>query len=245
MERIDIVVLTCNRIAFLKQAIASFEERLKTPYRLIIVNNNSKDGTNEYLEELKSKANYPIDIIHNKDREERGMCDAFTQGLGLVKSEFFITTPDDMLIPKLEPDIITQLIDLLNKYPEAGAISLRIPEMKRHQVGDDELIWKIGACPAYFRIQRKSDMDRMGGFGHARRWEDSEMVRVITNLGKKCTIASNLYVKDIGTQGGYPEWYKKTVIGNYNRNFEWVAKGKRKMNRILPEIDPITYRPIV
>jgi glycosyltransferase involved in cell wall biosynthesis len=49
---IDIILLTCNRLKLLQQIIAGFEERLDVPYRLIVVNNNSKDGTTKYLEGL-------------------------------------------------------------------------------------------------------------------------------------------------------------------------------------------------
>ena len=236
---INIVVLTCNRIALLKQIIIGFEERLKTPYRLIVIDNNSKDGTAEYLQGLKD-----IVLIHNGDGQERGLCDAYTQGLDYVDSELFITTQDDLLIPDLEPDVLTQLIDLFERNPDYGAVCLRTADMKRRPYLGEELIWKINACPGVFRIQRKSDMMKLGGFGIARRWEDSMMVRLMRRLGKKSAIASNLWVKDLGLapNRGYPEWYRKKVVGNYNKNFEWVSKDRPQ--RGVGEVDPKTHKPI-
>jgi glycosyltransferase involved in cell wall biosynthesis len=236
---IDIILLTCNRINLLQQIIAGFQERLRTPYRLIVVDNNSKDGTTEYLKGLKN-----IVFIHNNDSEERGICGAYNQGLKFVESELFITTQDDLLIPDLEPDALTQLIDLFTRNPEFGAICLRTVDQKRGPYEGDELIRKINTCPGVFRIQRKSDIEKIGGFGSARRWEDSEMVRIMANIGKKCAIASNLWVKDLGlaSDRGYPDWYRKSVKVNYNRNFEWVARDRRQ--RKVSKINPKTHEPI-
>lgn len=244
MERTDIVLLTCNRIKFLKQVIKYFEERLHSPYRLIIINNNSKDGTTEYSQELKSNAEYPIEIIHNKDGEEKGLCAAYTQSLDIVESELFITTQDDLLIPDLEPDVLVKLIDLFNKNPRYGAICLRTNNMARGPVGNEELIHRIRTCPGVFRIQRKSDMLKIGGFGSSRRWEDSEMCKIMNNFGKKVAISSNLWARDIGLEAdrGYPEWYREKVKDNFNRNFEWVAKNRVVRN--VGKVDNKTHKPI-
>lgn len=236
---IDLVLLTCNRITLLKQVLDGFKNRLKSPYRLIVIDNNSKDGTTEYLQGLKD-----VVLIHNGDGEEKGICEAYTQALKYVESELFITTQDDILIPDLDPDVLTQLIELFEKNPEYGAICLRTANMKRGPYPGDELIRKINACPGVFRIQRKSDMMKLGGFGVARRWEDSMIFLLMRRLGKKCAIASNLWAKDLGLapDRGYPEWYREKVKGNFNRNFEWVARDRPWRN--VGEVDPKTHVPI-
>jgi len=243
-KEISIVVLTCNRVKFLKQVIKYFEERLRSPYRLIVINNYSKDGTNEYLEKLKNDAKYPIEIIHNKDGEEKGLCAAYTQSLPLIKSEVFITTQDDLLIPHLEPDVLIQLMDLFDRNSECGAICLRTNNMARGPVGNEELIYNVRTCPGVFRIQRKSDMLKIGSFGIARRWEDSEMCKIMNNFGKRVAISSNLWVRDLGLEEdrGYPKWYRESVKGNFNRNFEWVAKNRVVRN--VGKVDFKTHKPI-
>jgi len=249
MEPIDIVVLTCNRIELLKKTISYMEDRISIPYRLIVINNNSKDGTTEYLEKLKNSStgllDTQIEIIHNKDGEEQGICGAYNQSIDLVESELFIATQDDLLVPDLEPCVVTQLIDLFNRNSDYGAICLRTVDQKRGPRGDDELIRPVAACPGVFRIQRLSDIKRSAeGFGHARRWEDTDMVRVMTNLGKKCAIASNLWIRDVGLEAdrGYPSWYRERVVGNYNKNFEWVRKDRPQRN--VGKVDLKTHEPI-
>lgn len=49
------VIVTFNRLECLKKALKKYEEQLKRPKYLLIVNNNSSDGTKEYLETWKQE----------------------------------------------------------------------------------------------------------------------------------------------------------------------------------------------
>ncbi len=239
---INIILLTCNRIALLKQVITAYEERLTTPYKLTVVNNNSEDGTTEYLNKLKDEASYPIQLIFHEKGKETPSSLAFNECLDSVESEFFITSQDDIVIPKLEPDVLQQMIKLMEDNPECGALSLRDQNMKRRPLGDEDIFYNIGACPAWFRMQRKSDMKKVGGFGKSKRWDDSTMIKMCLRMGKKAGFASNLWGNNIGLgiNRGYPDWHIENMKSN--RNFEWV-KG-RKRQRPKKEIDTVTNKPL-
>lgn len=43
------VIVTFNRLECLKKALKKYEEQTKRPKYLLVVNNNSSDGTMEYL----------------------------------------------------------------------------------------------------------------------------------------------------------------------------------------------------
>lgn len=233
---ISVILLTCNRINLLKQVIQSFEEKLKTPYRLIVIDNNSKDGTEEYLKKLMSDSDYPIKLILKWNGR---LSEANTDGMKLVESELFITTQDDYVLPELEPDVIQQLISLMEENRDYAAIGLRTAQMKR-KFPDSDIMNCEKACPACFRIQRKSEMEKMGGFGHARHWEDSEMTQRCRDILKKKTgIATNLWANNIGIEKAdtYPDWYKKEV----KRNFEFI-KHRPKSKYI--ELDKKTNKPL-
>ena len=241
---IDIMLLVCNRIAFLKQSIKMFEDRLSIPFRLIFINNNSRDGTTEYINELKEKANYPVIHIFQKESKELPSCYAHNKAMKYVKSEFFITTQDDILIPDLEPCVLTQMIDLMKKYPECGALSLRNQQMRRKPLGDEEIMYNINSCPAMFRIQRKEDINNIGGFGQTNRWEDTVMMNRCRYMGKKAGIATNLRCNDIGLgkNRGYPDWHIKAMKSH--RGFEWCNKDKHQYEPDAKSLDPKTFQPI-
>ena len=57
--KIGVVLVTFNRLAKLKDALKYYSEQIRKPDFIIIVNNNSNDGTTEYLERWKkNKENF-------------------------------------------------------------------------------------------------------------------------------------------------------------------------------------------
>lgn len=61
-----IVLITYNRLEYTKKTIRSFWDTVEVPYYLVVVDNNSTDGTQEYLEGLKKR--FRIDkLILNPD----------------------------------------------------------------------------------------------------------------------------------------------------------------------------------
>ena len=90
MKPIDIILVTCNRLKFLKQSIQTMEDRLTTPFRLIIINNHSVDGTTEWLEELKKTAKYEIILVNNTIENAPLLSGCYTQGLKYVESDYFV-----------------------------------------------------------------------------------------------------------------------------------------------------------
>ena len=100
---IDIILLTCNRIKLLQQIIVGFEERLKTPYRLIVINNNSKDGTTEYLEELVVLVFTGLTVFQLSQRTEEILTSGEALGVGTG-------------IAEVSPTVTEPLITLLAAY---------------------------------------------------------------------------------------------------------------------------------
>ena len=50
---VAVVMQTFNRIEYTMEVIAAFRNHLLHPYRLIVVDNGSTDGTVEYLRRMK------------------------------------------------------------------------------------------------------------------------------------------------------------------------------------------------
>ena len=56
MNRIGVVVVTYNRLEKLKIALQSYEKQSSKPEYILVVDNNSTDGTGEYLREWESQS---------------------------------------------------------------------------------------------------------------------------------------------------------------------------------------------
>lgn len=235
MEKVDIVLLTYNRLKLSKQSIEELYRRLRTPFRLIIVDNASRDNTREYLKILeKEKDNIKLVLLD----EPVNICMAYNKGFEFVESELFITMQDDVIIPELEPDVIQQLIGLINKYPEQGGIGCRIQRIPNIKWTDKELSPARKALSAYFRIQRKEDVIKMGGFGN-RWWDDLAFAANIRSIGKEVSWTTNLWCNHIGycENRGYTKGLERP----------WGSPGSATQDIIrkpYPEIDPKTNIPI-
>ncbi len=77
MEQVTAVVVAFNRLAKLKNVIASIEGQTRPPDRLIVVDNASTDGTGEYLASLKT----PLELEVLSLAENSGGAGGFAAGM--------------------------------------------------------------------------------------------------------------------------------------------------------------------
>jgi len=240
MKPIDIILLTCNRKELSKQTIEELHKRTTTPFRLIVLDNDSYDGTKEMLQELYKDGKIYKLILLDKDKATRNLAKTYTMCLEYVESEYFLMMQDDVIIPHLEPDVIQQLIDLMEKYPEYGGIGLRIQRISNVNWLDEEITPARKALSAYCRIQKKEDVENMGGFSK-KDWDDVGFVdKMRDEYGKKCGWTTNLWANHTGymiKNMGYPEGHK--------RGWGWSdAKLTNYLRKPYPKTDDKTNVPL-
>lgn len=63
MGKVSIIIRTYNRLEYLMQTLYSIEKSKYKNYEVIIVNNNSQDGTKEWLSWMKE--NSGVAVIKN------------------------------------------------------------------------------------------------------------------------------------------------------------------------------------
>jgi len=212
MNRVDIVMVTMNRIEFTRKSIQYIKERTKTPYRLIVVDNNSNDGSQEMLYKMKQEGlvNHLILL-----EENYGIHMAKNYGLSLVRSEpYYIDTDNDLLAPKIEPDWIAQLTVLMDKYTHFGAISCR-PQVLigrgGHEFDGDAEVVKFNHTGAHLRIMRTEAVRKVGGWEKNwtanRNHEDSFIAGRLNDVGLDVG-----YAKDVRCFHMFGEnWGYKTI----------------------------------
>lgn len=234
----DIIMVTYNRLELTKKSLQSILDRTERPYRLIVVDNGSTDGTIEYLANLEQ--NGKIDLVENGSN--LGLEKALQIGLGFVKSDFFVTVDNDCIAPLHDPDWLTRMLLLLEKYKEYAAIALR-PQVLIG-VGpifntdcDDECVVENNVCGGSYRMMRTQIIREVGGWTD-RKVNDgrgNEEFDICEKLKAACWKVG--YAKHIWT---YHQW------GDENWGYE---KGEAKMGRSLEhapkdqEYDPITCEP--
>jgi glycosyltransferase involved in cell wall biosynthesis len=105
--------------------------------KIFVIDNASTDGKVEYLQSLKKK-----NLIHSLQLNEKNMGIAQPKNEFLkkveFKSDFIIMTDSDIVFPYTNPTWLEQYVELLNKYPEIGMLSLNFDSVN---VAEDTRWW--------------------------------------------------------------------------------------------------------
>ena len=209
-KTIDIFITCYLRQFYTEKTINYLYERTKHPFRLFVID---QGGNNEVIETAGNKIFQVIKL-----RPNAGIHAAWNIALALAESEYFITSDNDIYVPQLEPDWLTQLIILLNERPDYGAISL-CPHVFIGAAGidpnDPEDVKERNMAGAVFRIMKTELIYKSGGWDHVissgRNHEERTICSRLQDNGYKVGICSRIrayhpFGKDVpGTSGwGYP-----------------------------------------
>ena len=97
--RVTAIMPTYNRILLLKECVAMLLKQTVPLQEIIIINNNSIDGTKEYLNELQEKEN-KISVIN--ESKNLGSSGGFAKGIEAVKKrdniDFVLILDDDAIL---------------------------------------------------------------------------------------------------------------------------------------------------
>ena len=103
---LSIVVPTLNEAENIKALIPQLKKALKKrPYEIVLVDDNSQDGTPEIINDLIKKK-HPIKFVVRKT--ERGLATAVIEGFRQAKGDFIAVMDADLSHP---PEVIPKLYD--------------------------------------------------------------------------------------------------------------------------------------
>lgn len=191
----DIWMVSYQRKELTANAINYLHQRTKYPYRLFVIDNNSTDGTDKLLQEyerdgrvflwLKLSRNVGIHMAHNI-------------GLSLVDSDYCVSTDNDLYAPDLEPCWLTQLIKIMDKNKEYGAIACQphayLGRSDPEKTGKDVL--EVDHCGAHLRLMRTEMVRKAGGwcrhFNANRNHEEKTIASHLSVVGSKVGYAANI-----------------------------------------------------
>ncbi|MEM4396779.1 MAG: glycosyltransferase [Candidatus Woesearchaeota archaeon] len=122
----SIVVVTFNRLKLIKECLDSLiNQNTNNKYEIIVINNNSTDGTEEYLNNLKSEFSF-INVLKNNNTN---VSSGRNIGIRSSKSNLILFIDDDA---KASQDWISQYIRLFNNNEVlvAGGPMYGLPEIE-------------------------------------------------------------------------------------------------------------------
>ena len=113
-------MLTYNRLKYLQQTVDTLFERTRYPFRLTVIDNNSKADVRKYLEKNQDKFHH---LIFNDKNE---YVPAFHKGIQKTSSDIFIATEPDIIVPYISPCCLTQYMEIFENNPKLGLMGIRL-----------------------------------------------------------------------------------------------------------------------
>lgn len=183
---IDVVMTTWKREPMTALALYSFVKNTKHKYRLIIADNGSAP-------EARAMYNDIADVYLNLS-PNKGLEFAKNYAMQWVRSEYFISTDNDILVPNKPIEglnWLTYMVDLMQRNPEYAAISMR-PQVL---IGTGDIfgqnppeIKEFSHVPGYMRIMDTALTNKTGAWsdhrslrGHEEYWISDKFQK----MGKK------------------------------------------------------------
>ena len=106
MEKITFVIPSRNNLEFLQLAYKSIRD-LKTKHEILVLNDASIDGTQEWIDSLNDK---DLIVYHNPGPDRIGIVGMFDKGIEMARTEIIFAFHADMVAaPKLDENILKYL----------------------------------------------------------------------------------------------------------------------------------------
>lgn len=234
-----IVLVTYNRLAYTKRTLRALWDTIDVPYYLVVVDNNSTDGTRKYLEKLVPR-NRADKIILNPDNFYPGKATniGWEEGLKAYPDATHLMRLDNDMHLEKGWDITAE--DYFKKIPELGQLgldheaiehpkaALRVMEINGKQLNP----WP--GCVGGPNIIRRKIWD-LGIRYKELKWddgrnsplqEDSQFSRAIQNIGYLTGHMTEVLARTFANESNwneFPEYYRKTMSDRgYQQNVEKI-----------------------
>ncbi|WP_205509183.1 glycosyltransferase [Longitalea arenae] len=112
--RVCAIVVTFNRLETLKTAIAHVLAQVVKPAEIVIVDNNSTDGTQEYLRSLQGENNIHCIFMESNTGSAGAISKGMTYGLAKNTFDYFWIMDDDTFYA---PNALKDLIENIEETP--------------------------------------------------------------------------------------------------------------------------------
>ncbi len=114
---VSAIVVGYNSRRWLEQCLPSLHNQTHQALEIIVIDNGSQDGTQEWLAET-----YPQVRCHGWDSPS-SLAEALNHGVELANGDYLLLLNPDV---KLEPQAVQHLVEKARQHPEAGAVAAKL-----------------------------------------------------------------------------------------------------------------------
>jgi len=168
--KIAVVVVTYNRLEKLKKAMRAYSKQVYKPKYVIVVDNNSQDGTKDYLEEWKSNSEGFERNVINLEKNLGGSGGFYMGEKYALKLDCdWVMVADDDAYP--EPDYLAGMVDYISRNRNdvfsvvCGAVMQQGEYAHRTIVSNKKSLDYLKSVPKEYYSRDVFDFDAAGYLG--------------------------------------------------------------------------------
>ena len=160
--KLSIVIVNYNVKYFLEQCLyAAFKAGAKVSSEIIVVDNDSVDGSNQMVEEK-----FP-EVVLIANKENVGFSKANNQAIRIAKGEYILLLNPDTVV---EEDCFLKIVAFMDRTPDAGGLGVKmidgkgrfLPESKRGLPTPEVAFWKMFGFSSLFPRSKRFGRYHLG-----------------------------------------------------------------------------------
>ena len=247
------VIVTYNRLALLKECIAAVKSQSLVPDRILVVDNNSTDGTSEYLRSLSKDSHYHICTLSQNIGGAGGFSEGIKEAVKIGADYLWIM--DDDTIPHAHA--LEHLMSAVEKCGNIGFLcskvvwtdgtphAMNVPRYRSSSVefnrySTEDVPAFLVDYASFVSILIPTEVVRKVGLPIAEFFiwaDDSEYTTRIVEYGYNCLYVDNSVVthKTAENYAPYPDTApEKTAWKFYYqaRNLTYLKWKRKRMNKL-------------
>ncbi|HBR02768.1 MAG TPA: hypothetical protein DD738_09165 [Ruminiclostridium sp.] len=256
IPEVSVIVLTYNNLAYNRQCIQSIFEKTAYPnFNVIIVDNQSTDGTRDYLQELDAKRIQNLQIIFNE--ENKGFAAGNNIGIHVARGDYVLLLNNDTIVTRGWITSMVKHMENDNTIGMCGSVTNSIGNeaqvmVKYHDIeGLDEFSynytwkhmneqWQDPNVLAFFcTLIKRGVIEKCGLLDESYKvgmFEDDDYAEEVKSAGYRLAIAEDSFVHHFGGSS-----FKRLKDKKYKEIFE--TNKKTFEGKWLKKWKPHAYRP--
>ena len=130
--KVSVVTPNYNGKDFLYAYFESLNKNSNEIGEVIIVDNGSRDGSQEFIRNYREKVDFPIVLIENS--QNLGFAEAVNQGISKARYDYIFSLNNDTVVEK---SAILELLNLLNTDGRIFSVSSKMVQFNNPELIDD------------------------------------------------------------------------------------------------------------
>lgn len=149
-DKVSIIVPTFNGLTYLKQMMDSVQKNTEWPFELIVVDNASNDGTQDFI----LNSDYTMDGQYLRNEENMGFAIANNQGAEVAKGDFICFLNNDTIVTK---GWLTAMMNVFSEEKAVGMVGARLVHPGQGTIQHAGVVRLSSGVPDHINFKKNMD----------------------------------------------------------------------------------------